>query len=219
MTDLMETYPGGPCVTPAERAAIKASAEQHVEARRETDRAVRHTFSRFSLGNYFDLFDPSTMPHMYERANAVMHHLHTSHDLEYVDQSPAGTAKYDPDNPSMQAAMFVHFVNRPNSVHVFRDDAALHDWFWVTAWPLDRCTMHDSAACTGDGVYTVFVPVQRGQFLLIFEACLPCAEYLCDLRLGEDILAEADARVAFDAVRTQMVERWRSIRAEQEREQ
>lgn len=196
---------------------IKAGAEQHVTAVREMDRAVRHTFSHFGLGKYFGLFDPNMMPHMYERANAVMHRLHTSYDLDYIDQNPSGTAEYDPDNPNAQAAMFVHFVNRPNAVYVFRDGAELREWFWVNAWPLDRCTMHDSAGCIGAD-YTVFVPVQRGQFLVLFEACYPCAEHLCDMVLGGGILAEADARVAFEAVKTQMVERWRAIRAEQERE-
>jgi hypothetical protein len=162
------------------------------------------------------LFDPLTMPRVHARANAVMHHLQPSHDLEYIDRRPPSSPPYDLNDPNQQAAMFVHFVNEPDTLYVFRDRAGMFRWLWMTVWPADRCRIHDAAACTGDGVYTVFVPVQRGQVLVFFEACLPCYEHLHDVALGGDILAEADARVAAEAVAEQQVAKWRAIRAAQD---
>lgn len=229
MTDnetLVPTYPGGPLVTPAERAAIRASAEQHVQAALDLERCTRETFSANPFGcsaprdgcGY--LFDPNTMPHMRQLADSVMHHLHTSHELEYIDRSDPRAAtykRYDPHDPNLQGCMFVHFVGQPNRLYAFHDRAEAFRWLWQCAWPTDRCNIGAHPACDGvQAGYCMFLPCQRGQFLIMFEACMLCVEHLNDQALGGVILAEADAQLAAEANAPATIARWRAIRAEQE---
>ena len=144
-------------------------------------------------------FDPQLCPRMWERANAVMHHLQTSHEIEYVDRTTPGTAPYDPDDPAMQNAVFIHFVNDPNVLFVFRDRAERLSWLWGAAWEEGRCNVKQASACTGDTGPTAFIPTLRGQFLVCFEGCEPCHEYLYETAETNMIISEADAHLAFDA--------------------
>ena len=64
----------------------------------------------------------------------------------------------------------------------------------------------------------MYLLLQRGQFILAFECCGPCHQRLLEIVEGAEILAEADARVAFDAIAAERAAKWRAIRAEQDGE-
>ena len=157
------TYPGGPLVTPRDRAAIRASAERHVSAVFDAERACATVFRGNGIRSDSAIFfDPQLCPSMWERANAVMHHLQTSHGIECVDRSAPGTAPYDPDDSEMQGAVFIHFVNDPNVLFVFRDKAERLSWLWRAAWEEGRCNVTQSLGCTAESGPTAFIPTLRG---------------------------------------------------------
>jgi hypothetical protein len=118
----------------------------------------------------------------------------------------------------MQDCMFLHFVSKPHTVFVFRDHTDQFSWLWTTAYPDGRCIVAEAASCTGLYGYTIFVTLQRGQYLLAWEICGECFRHLEDIAVAGDILAEADARVAFDTAAQTAVGKWRAIRAEQDGE-
>ena len=179
---------------------VRASAERHVLAVFDAERACGTVFRGNGIRSDSAMFfDPQLCPRMWERANAVMHHLQTSHEIEYVDRSTPGTAPYDPDDPAMPNAVFIHFVNDPNVLFVFRDRAARLSWLWGAAWEEGRCNVKQALACTGDTGATAFIPTLRGQFLVCFEGCAPCHEYLYETAETNLIISEADAHLAFDA--------------------
>lgn len=205
----VELWPGSRwSVTRDERAAIRASAHEHVAAVEATERAVRSAGvgQGITAPTYFD---PVYNQRMSDRANAVMHHLQTSHDLSYIDRSRPGAwgysefRRYDPHDPDLQAAMFVHFVSKPNTVYVFRDEPERFAWLWSMAWPERRCTVGESAACSGLYGPTDYLTLHRGQFLLAWECCGPCMEHLREVAEGGEILAEADAQIAAEQRRSE----------------
>lgn len=180
MTDRVKLWSGSRyTVTAARRAVVHAEAEQHVAAVRETARAAAATWPGFGSGrDCGHLFDPTLMPHMAIRADAVMHRLQTSPDLAHIDHRPPDALPYDPDNPAMQAALFVHFVGEPTVLHVFRDGEAIRRWLWGQ-WPTGHCNINvcDVPPCPGTDLGT-FIPVVRGQYLVLFEACPTCRRAL-----------------------------------------
>lgn len=183
MTEGIELWEGSPyTVTPAERAAIRAGAEQHVKAVVETERAVRRTF-RADSGH---LFDPVINPAMHEWVNAVIRHLHTSQDIKYIDRRLPGMRPYDQHQPNAQGHTFVHFVGMPDTVLVFREPAERFAWLWSAinrGFLRDNCDLAVSPLCTGGREYPYldfYVPVQRGQFLLMFESCPECYDTIED---------------------------------------
>lgn len=199
--DKVELWPGSPWkVTRDEREAVRESAHEHVQAVRATERAVRSAgVGRGMTAPRY--FDPVYNQRMHDRVNAVMHHLQTSHELTYIDRSRPGawgheSRRYDPHDPDLQAAMFVHFVSQPNTVYVFRDEPERFAWLWSMAWPERRCIVGGSAACTGLYGSTDYLTLHRGQFLLAWECCGPCFEHLHEVAEGGEILAEADAQIA-----------------------
>lgn len=155
---------------------------------------------------------------MYARANAVVRHLQTSHELTYVDhhkgqywhqqlrserETDPAPRLYDEHNPELQAAIFVNYVHKPNTVHVFHDVPTEHSWLTLTCWPEGRCIVREAADCSGaygDNYGTCYLLLQRGQFLLAFECCHACFTHLRDVVEGGEILAEADAAAAVGMV-------------------
>lgn len=177
---------------------------KQIDAVRELEQVVRQTFrpKQFGSGQVCErLFDPTTMPSMYERADAVTHRLHTDRDIEYVERGA------DADDP---AALFAHFVSEPHNVFAFGNGHQMAAWLRQYAWPRDRCNTRIAPACV-DG-YTLFLPLQRGRYLVLFEACPPCIDCLFELHEGGDILAEVDAEIAFERVAKAAAEKWRAIR-------
>ena len=197
-----------------------ASAAQHVRAVFDAERACATVFRGNGIrSDSATFFDPQLCPSMWERANAVMHHLQTSHVIEYVDRTAPGTAPYDPDDAAMQNAVFVHFVNDPDVLFVFRDRAERLSWLWGAAWEEGRCNVTQALGCTGDTGPTAFIPTLRGQFLVCFEGCEPCHEHLHDTAATNLIIAEADAHLAFEPKPPVAAAKYRAIRAGQEGEQ
>ena len=120
---------------PSAAQHVRESAERHVLAVFDAERVCSTVFRGNGIrAGSAAFFDPQICPSMWERANAVMHHLQTSHEIEYVDRTAPGTAPYDPDDAEMRSAVFVHFVNDPNVLFVFRDRAERLSWLWGAAW-------------------------------------------------------------------------------------
>lgn len=202
---------------PSAAQHVRESAERHVLAVFDAERVCSPVFRGNGIrAGSAAFFDPQICPSMWERANAVMHHLQTSHEIEYVDRTAPGTAPYDPDDAEMRSAVFVHFVNDPNVLFVFRDRAERLSWLWGAAWEEGRCNVTQAVGCTGDTGPTAFIPTLRGQFLVCFEGCGPCHEHLDDIAVTNLIIAEADAHLAFDSTGLAAVDKWRAIRAGQE---
>ncbi|AEV73137.1 hypothetical protein MycrhN_2552 [Mycolicibacterium rhodesiae NBB3] len=180
MNDRVELWPGSRyAVTPAGRAVVRADAEQHVAAVRETARAASMTWPGFGSGrDCGHLFDPTLMPHMARRADEVMHRLQTSPDLAHIDHCPPDALPYSPDDPHRQSLLFVHFVSAPDVLHVFRDAESMQCWLWAQ-WPTGHCNIRvcDVPPCPVTDLGT-FIPVVRGQFQIWFEACPTCRRAL-----------------------------------------
>ena len=195
---------------------IRESAERHVAAVYDAERACATVFRGNGIrSDSAPFFDPQLCPRMWERANAVMHHLQTSYAIEYVDRSAPCTAPYDPDDADMQNAVFIHFVNDPNVLFVCRDRAERLSWLWGAAWEEGKCNVNQALGCTGDTGVTAFIPTLRGQFLVCFEGCEPCHEHLHDTASTNLIIAGADAHLAFEAKAVAAAARYRQIRAGQ----
>jgi len=176
----------------AERAAVRASAEQHVAAVREMSETVAHVYSSQVFGgcpcecsgrDCRHLFDPQTMGEMYERAEAVMHYLHTAHDLEYEDRCWCGTGltakPYDPEDQTAQGKLFLFMPREPRKVRVFADTTCLAEFLQVKVEcpDLGHCDLQLATGCPGT-TGGVFVPIQRGQFLVLFDICEFCMAYV-----------------------------------------
>lgn len=222
MTDneiLVPTYPGGPLVTPAERAAIKAAADQHIAAVASTTRSLHAAANGIGGIRGDRAADPGYNPRFHERTDAVVRHLQTSHDLTYIDhhkgtfwhlqlhherENNPAPRRYDEHDPELQAAVFVHYVHKANTVHVFRDVPTEYGWLTLTCWPEGRCIVNEAAECLGAygaNYGTCYLLLQRGQFILAFECCNACYQHLCDVVEGGEILAESNAAAAAGLIR------------------
>ncbi|MFV9634853.1 hypothetical protein [Mycobacterium neumannii] len=199
----VELWPGSPwTVTADDREAIRAEASQHVAAVREAQRTLNAlpTLEGLRLGR---LADPMLSPQMYAKANTAMRHIHTCHDMQHIDHSVRGAwgynefRRYDAHDPALQIGVSVWFANKPNTLHEYRH-VPTDRWHWLPLlnWPEGRCTVNVAAACAGITGGTVYVTLQRGQHILVWECCSACYEHLREHVEGGDILAEADAQLA-----------------------
>jgi hypothetical protein len=152
------------------------------------------------------LADPILNPKFYARVRDLTHRLRTPDAVRYVDHAPVGAAPFDRDAP----APMLHYVGQPDTVHVLRDPSTLTGFagLYSTRWPLGHCDLAEAVDCHGDDSLGIYVTVTRPPVVLVFEACGPCLQHLDDVAWSGDILAEADARVAFDGAAKAAVERW-----------
>lgn len=216
MTDLVELYPSGPVVSPAQRAVVRASAEQHVAAAADMQR-LQNSIGVIEGVAADRFFDPQLSPIMYARKRSVLHRLATDHGVVHIDYRPTGArTMYDPHDPVMQATRFVHFVSKPGAVFVLRDPEASFSNVWSQAWPERACNVRISADCLGVHGFTVHLTVNAGQYLLVWESCGPCIAHLREIAEGGAILAEADAHAAAESAAAEQAAKWRAIRADQE---
>lgn len=201
--DKLELWPGSVWkVTADDREAIRESAHEHVRAARETEGTVRTlpSFQALQLGR---LADPTLSPEMYAKADAAMRHIHTCHEMHHIDHSERGAwgyneyRRYDAHDPALQVGVSVWFANKPNTLHEYRH-APKDGFYWLPrlTWAEGRCTVNVAAACAGMTGGTIYVTLQRGQFILVWECCGACYVHLSEHVEGGEILAEADAQLA-----------------------
>lgn len=215
MPELVELYPDGPVVSPAQRAAINASAEQHVAAVTDTQR-LQNSIGVIEGLVADRLFDPHLNPTMHARKQAVLHHLATEHGITYIDYRPPGALTiYDRHDPAMQANRFLHFVSKPGAVYVLRDPGSTYSDALCQSWPERACNVNISAGCLGVHGFTVNLIVNAGQHVLVWESCGPCITHLLEVAEGGEILAEADAHAQVQQTAAAQVAKWRAIRAAQ----
>lgn len=140
------------------------------------------------------LFDPTRSPEMYAIADQTMRDLRSARasGLRYV--TPSG-GRYNPDRVSDDRVLFVHFVGEKLLFACCGRDGAdsFSDLLYASAWlwRKDECNMRITDDC---GDCTIFLPLLRGQFLLMFECCMPCVDKAVDMATTAMLVSETAAR-------------------------
>ncbi len=126
-------------------------------------------------------FDPVWNPMMHELAERTMRDLRSGMAEGRIERDPDDDRDIVPDDPDDDRVFFVHFVGGTR-VSVCRASAGyfasmLQMKAWAhPMWDTD-CNLKIADDCGGP---TEWVPLLRGQFLLIFEGCQACHEHAVD---------------------------------------
>ncbi|WP_375481989.1 hypothetical protein [uncultured Mycobacterium sp.] len=142
------------------------------------------------------LFDPIRSPSMYEVADRTMRELRAAMACDEVKYVTPRGGHFNRDKASDDRVLYVHFVGDKRlfacrgrkSADLFAD--LLYASAWV--WRQDECNIKVADDCGGG---TLFFPLQRGQFLLLFECCQPCLDKAVDMATTGFIVSEMEARV------------------------
>ncbi|WP_237569645.1 hypothetical protein [Mycolicibacterium lacusdiani] len=156
------------------------------------------------------LADPALCPSLYRRVVDLSHRLWTAEDVHYIDHALDGAKPFDRDDPAMMAIPMLHFAGEQDTVHVLRDPSTVTDFGGLhrLRWPVGHCDLAEAVDCRGEDALGVYATISRPPWILAFEVCDPCLQALAATAEAGDILAEADARVAFDGAAKAAVERW-----------
>jgi hypothetical protein len=140
-------------------------------------------------------FDPLLSPTMHELANRTMRDLRTGMAEGRIERDPDDDRANVPDDPDDDRVFFVHFVGSTR-VGVCRAEAEYFaSMLKMMAWahPMwdTECNIKIADNCDGP---TAWVPLLRGQFLLIFEGCQACHERAGRLADDGNLVSEMKAR-------------------------
>jgi hypothetical protein len=140
---------------------------------------IERTIARITrkAGDNSWMFDPIWNPTMHELADRVMGEVRSRFGSR-IAKAPDGAA-------------FLYYPGEPNRFRVFSRGIERFSYLLTCRWH-DGCDIGLAPGGCSEG--TVFLPLQRGQFLIVFEICGSCDECAGQTAQDNYILSEMEAR-------------------------
>jgi hypothetical protein len=123
------------------------------------------------------LFDPIWNPAMHDLADRVMGDVRSWFGLRIAE--------------ARDGAAFLYYPSEPKKLHVYRSGIERFSHLLSSCWH-DGCDIRLAPGGCSEG--TFFLPLQRGQFLIIFEMCAACDEWAGQTAQDNFIVSEMQAR-------------------------